>query len=36
MRKLEWHFSNIGFCNGIFSSGENSSGMDPINPMILG
>jgi hypothetical protein len=32
MRKLEWHFSNIGFCNGIFPSGENSSGMDPINP----
>ena len=32
MRKLEWHFSNLRFCNDIFPTYEISSGIDPINP----
>jgi hypothetical protein len=32
MRKLEWHFSTFGFCNGISPNDESSHGIDPINP----
>jgi hypothetical protein len=32
MRKLQWHFSNFGFCNGISPTSEICNGIDPINP----
>jgi hypothetical protein len=32
MRKLEWHISNFGFYNDIFSSCGSYSGIDSINP----
>jgi hypothetical protein len=32
MEKLEWHISNLCFCNGIFTKCESCSGIDPINP----
>jgi hypothetical protein len=35
IRKLEWHFSKFGFCNGISPIGENCNGMNPINPNIF-
>jgi hypothetical protein len=31
MEKLECHFSNLCFCNGISPKCESCSGMDPIN-----
>jgi hypothetical protein len=36
MEKLEWHISNLCFCNGIFPKCESCSGIDPINPYKLG
>jgi hypothetical protein len=35
MRKLEWDFSNLFFCNGISPSGESCSGIDPIIPFLF-
>jgi hypothetical protein len=32
--ELEWHISKFSFCNGISPSGENWSGIDPINPSL--
>ena len=32
MKKLEWHISKFGFCNGISPTYENCNGIDPINP----
>jgi hypothetical protein len=32
MRKLEWHISKFGFCNGISLNGESCNGINPINP----
>jgi hypothetical protein len=34
MKKLEWYFSNFGFCNGISLISESCNGIDPINPNI--
>jgi hypothetical protein len=34
--ELEWHISKFSFCNGISPSGENWSGIDPINPRFYG
>jgi hypothetical protein len=34
MRKLEWHISKFGFCNGISSTSENYNGINPINPLL--
>jgi hypothetical protein len=35
MEKLEWHISNLCFCNGISPKCESCSGMDPINPTVI-
>jgi hypothetical protein len=35
MRELQWHKSNLGFCNGIFPTDKNCSGINPINPKKL-
>jgi hypothetical protein len=32
IEKLQWHFSKLCFCNGIFPKCKSCNGIDPINP----
>jgi hypothetical protein len=34
MQELEWHFSKLGNCSGIFQNRMNWSGIYPINPFL--